>query len=144
VPPQAGLDAPARTGQWRPPDGCIAAATPHGGPAYDCEDGSFTLERGASHEDPAVVLERNWHATLSLLEIIEADIGATSKHDCSVQGQALPCLRVSAQTPDGALQVWLAAGAIDGALIQAECTDLRGGEVLHPVCAHWMQVPSVP
>ena len=130
--------------RWQPPAGCVAAATPHGGPAYDCEDGSFTLERGTSDEDPAAVLERNWHAALSMLEIVKADIGSTEKHECSVEGRTLPCLHVSALTPDGVLQVWLAVGDVDGALVQAECTDLRGGGALHPVCARWLDVPLSP
>ncbi len=137
-----GLSAPAPRDRWTPPAGCAAAATPHGGPAYDCDDGSFTLERGVSDEDPAAVLERNWHAALSLLEMVNADIGSTERLACSVQGQTLPCLRVSAQTPDGALRVWLAVGDVDGVLVQAECTDLRGGESLHPVCSHWLEVPG--
>ncbi len=142
----AGCRTPRSTvarNAWQPPAGCIPAATPHGGPAYDCEDGSFTLERGPSDEDPAAVLERNWHAALSMLEIVKADIGSTEKHECEVQGQTLPCLHVSALTPDGVLRVWLAVGDVDGELVQAECTDLQGGGALHPVCAHWLEIPPL-
>ncbi len=123
------------------PPGCHRAPTPGGLPAFDCDDGSFTLERHGPEDDVEARLERGWHNAAAMLEMVGAAIGPSERRSCLIEDTPTACVRLPATLPDGtAVQSWLAVGSVGDAVLAVECTDLRGGDSLHPVCAPWLNV----